>query len=253
MYLGIVSKNALVLASSKGLGKGVAMELAKEGANVAVCGRDKKTLDSTLKDLQTVGTGKFVSVVGDLTIQEDRNRIINTSLSEFGKIDILVTNSGGPPLGTFESHGLEQWRKAYELLLESTVDMIQQVIPGMKENNWGRIVTITSQAIKQPVKGLILSNSVRASLLGLVKTLSLELGSNGITVNNVLPGFTKTKRLESLMAQRPAMAEAVHEVPLGRFGEVEELAAAVVFLCSERASYISGVSLPVDGGWIKGI
>lgn len=253
MYLGLVNKNALVMASSKGLGKGVATELAKEGANVAICGRDEDALERTMKDLMVVGTGQFIKVKTDLTVPEERERLVDTTLAQFGSIDILVTNGGGPPLGTFESHDLEQWKKTYVMLLESVVDIAQRCVPSMKENRWGRIVTITSQAIKQPVKGLILSNSVRASLLGLVKTLTIELGGHGITVNNVLPGFTKTDRLNNLMSQRPNMASAVDDVPLGRFGDVDEFAAVVAFLCSERASYVSGVSIPVDGGWIKGI
>ena len=253
MYLGLVGKNALVMASSKGLGKGVAKELAKEGANVAICGRDDDALERTMNDLITIGTGRFIKVKTDLSMAEDRKRLVDTTLSEFGSIDILVTNGGGPPLGTFESHEIEEWRKTFTMLLESVVDITQRCLPSMKENQWGRIVTITSQAIKQPVKGLILSNSVRASLLGLVKTLSLELGPHGITVNNVMPGYTNTDRLKNLMAQRPMMASAVEDVPLGRIGEVEEFAAMVAFLASERASYVTGVSVPVDGGWIKGI
>ena len=156
-------------------------------------------------------------------------------------------------MGKFESHDLEAWKDAFSLLLESTVGMIKGNLPYMKKQGWGRIITITSQAVKQPVEGLVLSNSVRASIVGLVKTLSNELGSYQITVNNVMPGYTQTKRLESLLAANPNLAKVTDEIPLGRIGKPEEFAAGVTFLASERASYITGISLPIDGGWIKGI
>lgn len=168
-------------------------------------------------------------------------------------MDILITNIGGPPTGSFETFSEEDWQSAYKTLLESAVGMIKGVLPYMKKNNWGRIVSISSQAVKQPVNSLVLSNTVRASLLGLVKTLSNELGEYHITVNNVMPGYTRTERLEKLIESNPNFSNAIEEIPLKRFGEPSEFAAAVVFLVSERASYITGVSLAVDGGWIKGI
>ena len=253
MKFGITGKKAFVMASSKGLGKSVALELAKEGCDIAICGRNEASLSATVDEIKSISDGQIISVSGDVSAREDRDRIMKEVLNHFGNVDILVTNSGGPPAGPFEDHNLDTWQNAYQLLLEGTVDMIQRVIPGMKENKWGRIVTISSQAIKQPVAGLVLSNSVRASLLGLVKTLSQELGQYNITVNNALPGYTKTDRLNNLLVTNPGIASAIDEIPLGRFAEVEEFAAAVAFLCSERASYISGVALPVDGGWIKGI
>jgi len=253
MDLGIKGKKAFVLASSKGLGRGVALELAKEGVSVALCGRSEESLKEAQSLIQNATGEKVIYTVGDVTSRNDRDRMWNEVEEALGNIDILVTNSGGPPAGEFESHSLDTWQKTYQLLLESTVDMIRKASPKMKENSWGRIITISSQAIKQPVPGLILSNAVRSSLLGLVKTLSQEFGPYGITVNNVLPGYTKTQRLFSLMEANPKVQDAVNDVPLRRFAEVEEFAAAVAFLCSNRASYISGVSLPVDGGWIKGV
>ncbi|MCB0395771.1 MAG: SDR family oxidoreductase, partial [Flavobacteriales bacterium] len=190
---------------------------------------------------------------GDLSVAEDRNRIISQALEKCGHIDILVTNTGGPPAGLFETHDDSVWEQAFQQLLVSAVALIRGFLPGMKERKWGRIITITSQAVKQPVNNLILSNAVRSSVVGLMKTLANELGPYNITVNNVMPGFTETERLLSLIKSTPGFADAKNEIPLGRFAKPEEFAAAVAFLASERASYINGVSLPVDGGWVKGI
>ncbi len=253
MDLGLKSKRALVLASSQGLGKAVALELAREGAKVMINGRDKKTLDDAANEIVQLSKTDVFHVVGDVSVASDRKRILETALSTFGTIDILVTNSGGPPTGTFEAHDDHAWEKAYRLLLESASGMIKGVLPGMKEQQWGRIITITSMAVKQPVGGLILSNAVRGAVVGLVKTLSNELGAFNITVNNVMPGYTATQRLENLLAANPAFSKVTAEIPLGRIAKPEEFAAAVAFLASGRASYITGVSLPVDGGWIKAI
>ena len=253
MNLGISGKKALVMASSKGLGKAVATELSREGAEVLICSRTEADLIATAQEIKAETGGTIHLAAGDVSTNEGRDTILNVASEKLGAIDILVTNTGGPPFGDFESHSLETWESAYKLLLESTVAMIQAVLPGMKAQQWGRIVTITSQAVKQPVDGLILSNSVRASILGLVKTLANEVGPNNITVNNVMPGYTQTKRLEGLMEKNPDLHSITEEIPLRRIGQPEEFAAAVTFLCSEKASYITGVSLPVDGGWIKGI
>jgi len=253
MDLGLKGKRALVLASSKGLGKAVAKELAQEGVEVMLNARNEEELERTASGIKVISGKNVPFVVGDVSVPEERQHILSETLAHFGAVDILVTNSGGPPLGLFEQHEVADWEKAYKLLLESAVGMIKGVLPGMKEQNWGRIIAITSQAVKQPVDGLILSNSVRAAVLGLVKTLANELGPHNITVNNLMPGYTQTKRLESLMEKNPDFSEAIKEVPLGRVGKPREFAAAVTFLASERASYITGVSLPVDGGWIKGI
>lgn len=253
MKLGIENRTALVAASSQGLGRAVAEELAKEGANVIVCGRTSATLNKTAAAIDKLGSGKILAVEGDLSKAEDRENILSVSLSAFKHIDILVTNTGGPPAGTFETVSQKDWDNTYELLLGSAVSMIRGVLPGMKAQKWGRIIAITSQAVKQPVDNLILSNAVRASLAGLTKSLANELGAHNITVNNVMPGYTKTNRLMSLLEQNPAISTAVDEIPLQRFGEPEEFAAAVTFLASERASYITGISLAVDGGWIKSV
>ena len=254
MDFGLLNKGALVMASSKGLGKAVAAELANEGCNVVICGRNDDTLKNTSDEITSESGRECFHVQGDITSKNDRKRILSYSKSKIKSIDVLVTNSGGPKPGSFDDHDNEDWRDAYSLLVESTVSMIRGVLPDMKEQKWGRIITITSQAVKQPVEGLILSNSVRSAILGLVKTLSIELGKHNITVNNVLPGYTLTDRLETLIRQRGTSLENVSvNVPLKRVGLPNEFAAAVAFLASEKASYITGVSLPIDGGWIKGI
>lgn len=253
MDLGLNGKIAFVAASSQGLGKAVAMELAKEGAHLIICGRRKEVLEKASIDIENNGKGQVLALVGDLSSAKDRDQLLEEALKHFGKVDILVTNTGGPPSGKFEDLKQEDWDQTYELLLGSAVFLIQGVLPGMKAQQWGRIITITSQAVKQPVDNLILSNSVRASVVGLMKSLSNELGGFGITVNNVMPGYTQTERLKSLISTNPSFKSAVDEIPLKRFGKPEEFAAAVTFLASERASYITGVSLAVDGGWIKAI
>ena len=254
MDFGLSNKGALVMASSKGLGKAVAAELANEGFNVVICGRNGVTLKNTSDEITSESGRECYYVQGDITSQNDRKRILSYSKSKIKSIDVLVTNSGGPKPGSFDDHDNEDWRDAYSLLVESTVSMIRDVLPDMKEQKWGRIITITSQAVKQPVEGLILSNSVRSAILGLVKTLSIELGKHNITVNNVLPGYTLTDRLETLIRQRGTSLDNISaNVPLKRVGLPNEFAAAVAFLASEKASYITGVSLPIDGGWIKGI
>ena len=253
MNLGLKDKIAFVTASSQGLGKSVALELAKEGAHIAICGRNQEQLEMAKHEIYKAGDGEVIALNGDLSSALDRERMISKVIQHYKKIDILVTNTGGPPAGKFDDFDQEDWLDAYELLLGSVVSLIRGVLPGMKKQKWGRIITITSQAVKQPVENLILSNSVRASVVGLMKTLSTELGSYNITVNNVMPGYTKTNRLKKLIESNPAFMSAIDEIPLKRFGNPEEFAAAVTFLASERASYITGVSLAVDGGWIKNI
>ncbi len=253
MDLGLKNKIAFVTASSQGLGKAVALELAKEGAHVVICGRNTTLLNTTKQEIAQAGTGEVLAFEGDLSIAKEREKMLYNVLEHFGHIDILVTNTGGPPSGKFENLTQADWDQTYEQLLGSVVQLVRGVIPGMKKNGGGRIIAITSQAVKQPVANLILSNSVRASVAGLMKTLASELGEYGITVNNVMPGYTKTNRLTKLIEANPTFANAIEEIPLKRFAEPKEFAAAVTFLASERASYITGVSLAVDGGWIKHI
>ena len=252
MDLGIQNKVALILASSKGLGKAVAIELAKEGAKVIICGTDAAALATTKADIEAIAPNKVASFVCDITDEGQRKNLVEQSVKAFGTIEILVTNTGGPAAGAFEQFNLDDWKHLYNLLFLSAVDIIKQVLPGMKEKGFGRILTITSVAVKQPADNLISSNAVRTSLLGLVKSLSNEVAVYGITVNNLLPGYTHTNRLNNLIEKNPKVNEVKDTIPMKRFGTPEEFAAAAAFLVSERASYITGQSLAVDGGWIKG-
>jgi 3-oxoacyl-[acyl-carrier protein] reductase len=252
MDLGIKNKVAFVSASSQGLGKSSALALAKEGAHVAICGRNQELLRQTAGEIKALGV-KVLSLEGDLSSAADCRRFVESTLTEFGSVDILVTNTGGPPTGKFESFEQADWDKAFQQLTLSVVSLTKGFIPGMKDKKWGRIISITSQAVKQPVNNLVLSNAVRSSIVGLLKTLATELGEHQITVNNIMPGYTQTQRLAKLIETNPAVAKVTSEIPLGRFGKPEEFGAVVAFLASEQASYITGVSLAVDGGWIRGV
>jgi len=253
MELGLKNKVAFIAASSQGLGKSVALELAQEGASIIISGRNKENLEKTKQEIENKTSKKVLAIAGDLSIVDERDQVIKTALQSYSAIDILITNTGGPPSGKFEDFKQEHWDKAYSDLLLSVVGLVNGFLPGMKEKRWGRIIAITSMAIKQPVNNLVLSNAVRVSVAGLMKTLSNELAQYNITVNNVMPGYTETDRLKDLIENNPSFSSAKNEIPLGRFGKPEEFAAAVAFLASERASYITGVSLSVDGGWTKGV
>ncbi len=262
MELGIRNRVALVAASSSGLGRAVAEELATEGARLVICARGEARLEAAAAELRSAHGIEVEAVAADLSTQEGVSQVVEAAQSRFGAVEILFTNTGGPPSGPFDAHDLEVWRRAVRQNLESVLLLIQGVLPGMKEAGWGRIVNCTSVAVKQPVEGLILSNSIRAAVTGMARTLANEVATHGITVNNVLPGFTRTDRLDHLAqanAERagitPEEARAVWEdaTPMGRLGEPSEFAALVTFLCSERASYMTGTSIPVDGGWARGL
>jgi 3-oxoacyl-[acyl-carrier protein] reductase len=205
---------------------------------------------------------RVVTVAADLSDPIHVDRVVSTGLQTFDRIDILVTNTGGPPAGPFESHTAEAWSAAVRQNLESVLNLTRAVLPGMKERRWGRILNITSIAVKQPVDNLILSNSVRGAVTGFARTLANEVAPFGITVNNVLPGYTRTQRVDEL-AGKIADAEGITadaavarweaQIPMARLGEPREFAALVAFLASERASYITGTSIPVDGGWVRAL
>ena len=262
MELGLTGKIALVAAASRGLGRAVAEELAREGAHLLICARGADALRETAESIRAASGVRVIEVVADLSDPADVARVAERALAEFGRVDVLVTNGGGPPAGPFETHSADAWQAAVRQTLMSVVELTRAVLPGMKERRWGRIINVTSIAVKQPVDNLILSNSVRAAVTGFARTLANEVAPFGITVNNVMPGYTRTQRVEelaernaSLKGTSPDAERAVWEgqIPMARLGESSEFAAMVAFLASERASYTTGASIPVDGGWIRGL
>lgn len=262
MDLGLTGKVALVAAASKGLGRAVAEELAAEGTHLVLCARTDETLQQTCAAIREATGVRVLGVAADVANAADVAHLVQAAWAEFGRLDILVTNAGGPPAGTFEQHDAAAWEAATRLLLTSVVELTRAVLPGMKAQGWGRILNITSIAVKQPVGGLLLSNSLRAAVTGMARTLANEVAANGITVNNILPGYTRTERVEHLAsaaAAREHISEAeattrwTNEIPMRRLGEPREFAALAAFLCSARASYITGTSTAVDGGWLKGL
>ena len=262
MDLGLKAKVALVAASSKGLGRAVAEELAAEGASLILCARGADTLREVASGLRSRYGVPVHAIAADVSVRGEATRVIEEGRKAVGSIDILVTNSGGPPSGPFEATTPEQWEDATKLLLNSVLEFSRGVLPGMKERRWGRILNITSIAVKQPVEHLILSNSIRAAVTGFARTLANEMATLGITVNNILPGYTLTERVEELaeaVAKRdsisPEEAKARWEmqIPMRRIGDPREFAALAAFLVSERASYITGSSIAVDGGWIRSL
>ena len=262
MDLGIRGKVALVAAASKGLGRAIAEELAAEGASLVMCARGREALGDAVEAIRLGYGVDVIGVAADVSRPEDVSRVVRLGVERFSRIDILVTNAGGPPSGLFESLGPEKWDDAVRLTLLSTVNFCRAVLPGMKKRKWGRIINVTSISVKQPVDGLMLSNSLRAGVTGFAKTLSNEVARDGITVNNIVPGYTRTQRAVDLAKARAerdgipvdeVMKRQESEVPMGRMGEPREFAALAAFLASDRASYITGTSIQVDGGWIKGL
>ena len=262
METGLKNRVAIVAASSQGLGKATAEAFAAEGCRVAMCSRNPKTLQAAAQKIHTEQGVDVYAQALDVTDASAVQRFVESVAAKFGRIDICVTNAGGPPAKGFLATTLDDWRKAVDLNFLSVVYFIREVIPYMQKQHWGRIVTITSLTTKQPVPDLVLSNAVRAAVVGLVKSLANEFGKDGILVNNVGPGYTATDRLKELARARSAVLGKSEkeifeswaaEAPLKRVGEPRELAETVVWLASERASYITGQTLLVDGGAYKGL
>ena len=262
MDLGLKGKTALVTASSKGIGKAVAEELASEGCNVAICSRTKDDLESVADDLKRKYGVDVSWSVCDLNKSADIENTFNIVLQQFGKIDILVNNCGGPTSGFFRDFVEEEWISAFEQVFLSVVRFSKLVIPGMIAKQWGRIVNITSISVKQPIDNLILSNSFRSGIIGFAKSLSNEFAKYNVTVNNVAPGYTLTNRLYDLAVSRAkhsglsheeVLADMAKQVPMNRLARPEEIGALVTYLCSNHAGYITGNTIQVDGGWVKGL
>lgn len=262
MDLGLKGKVALVCAASQGLGRAVADELATEGASLILCARNDEKLQATCRSIRSASGADILGIACDVSKTEDIDMLVAAGVESFGQIDILVTNSGGPPAGQFESLTRETWDDAVRLLLHSVLDLTRLVLPGMKERRWGRVLNITSIASKQPVDSLMLSNALRAGVTGFAKTLANEVAADGVTVNNILPGYTRTERLDELidflaekdgLSREEVTAKWEAEIPMRRLGEPREFGALAAFLVSERASYITGSSIAVDGGWIRSL
>ena len=261
MDLGLRNRVAIVASSSKGLGRAIAGTMAAEGARVVLCARGAAALDEACREISEAG-GRCHGVVADVSRPEDVARVVAEAESAFGPVEILVTNSGGPRSGRFDALTPEDWEAATRLLLASTVGFARAVLPGMRARKWGRIINVTSIAAKQPVDGLMLSNSLRAGVIGFARTLANEVAAEGVTVNNLLPGYTRTERVVNL-SQQMATAGATTpeeivqrweaEIPMRRLGEPHEFAALAAFLASDQAAYVTGQSIAVDGGWIRSL
>ncbi len=262
MEMGLKGRVALVAGASKGLGRAVAFGLAREGASLALCARGKDHLDETAVSIgQETGATVWVRPT-DVSEPEEAGSFVREAASHFGTVDILINNAGGPPAATFLELTDKQWQAALRLNLLSTIWLSREAVPYMQKQRWGRIINMTSIAVKQPIDGLMLSNAVRAGVIGFAKTLANELAADNILVNSVCPGFILTERVlelsEVLAEKRQESPESVmrtweESIPLRRLGKVEEFANLVVFLASERAGYITGNSIQIDGGYYRGL
>lgn len=260
MDLKLKNKVALVTASSKGIGKAVAELLITEGCKVTICSSNQMNIIEAAADIkQNTGVEPLWGVC-NINIPEDISEIVKMTKSNYGEIDILVNNCGGPTPGTFDDLNDFNWKEAVDQVLLSNVRMTREVLEGMKVKNWGRIINITSLSVKQPVDTLMLSNSLRSAVTGFAKTLSNDVGKYNITVNNVAPGYTLTSRLYELALVREkntgvsherVLAEMASSVPMKRLASAEEIASMIVYLASEQAGYITGTTIQVDGGAIK--
>jgi 3-oxoacyl-[acyl-carrier protein] reductase len=237
MDLGLQGRVALVCGSTRGLGRAVAKTLADEGANVAINGRNAPA-----------------PFPADVSVPAEAERLVRDVAKQFGRLDILFCNAGGPPAAPFKDQPAEAWQRAIELNLLSTIHLARAAVPIMRKAQWGRIICLVSVAAKQPLPGLILSTTARAGVLGFAKALADEVAADGITVNSVCPGFIATERVEELTRTKPEMMkQMLAQIPVGRIGNPSELAATVAFLASDRASYITGAVLQVDGGFTRSI
>jgi len=260
--LGLKGKVALVGGASRGLGRASALALAEEGACVVVCARDFGALETAAREIAAETGSAVLPVACDLMRPEQIDRLVEEAVDRFGRIDILINNTGGPPPGLFLDHEDAAWDAAFQGLLMSVVRLCRAVVPAMRASGWGRIVTNTSFTVKEPAEGLILSNAFRTAVVAVSKTLAREVAADGITVNCIAPGAFDTDRLRSLFAKQAedsgrsldeVRAAWEERIPIGRLSRPEELAALVTFLCSEKAASITGTCLPVDGGMLRSL
>lgn len=260
MDLGLKDKVAVIAGSSRGLGFAIAQTMSAEGSKVAINGRDQARTVEKAAELNKMTAGEVFGVGADISSLEGCQHLISSAADRFGGIDILITNAGGPPAGSIEKLSEENWFEAFELTFMSNVRLIKAALPFLRRSSIPCVITITSLSVRQPIRNLLLSNSLRAGVLGLTKSLALELGDEGIRFNSLLPGWTRTERVTELMEGRAKangtsieeeVLKQTNESPFKRMATPEEFANAVVFLASPRAGYITGVNLSVDGGMIK--
>ncbi|MBW2419286.1 MAG: SDR family oxidoreductase [Deltaproteobacteria bacterium] len=247
MELGLGGKRAAIAGGSSGLGLATARALAREGVRVAICGRDRSRAEAAAREIGATA----IALVADVSEVEQATGFVSDARSQLGGLDILVSNAGGPPPGTFESTPVEAYSGAIALNLMSVVAMCKEAVPAMREQGWGRVVAITSLAVRAPLATLILSNTARAGATGFLKTLAREVAGDGVTVNSLQPGLHATRRLEGLFgADLDTLAE---QIPAGALGRPEDFGAIAAFLCSESARFITGAAIPVDGGSYEGL
>ncbi len=260
MDLGLAGKRALVLGSSRGLGFAVADALAAEGARVVIASRSEAAISSAAADIAGRHGVEVIGRVCDVARLSQVDALADAALTDLGGVDILVNNTGGPPAGPISQVPLATWEDMFRTMVVSVIHITSRLLPGMRERKWGRVLMMTSTGVKQPIPVLGISNTLRASLMNWAKTISLEVAADGVTVNMIMPGRIKTDRtreLDGLRAEREGrpieeiQAESCAQIPIGRYGTVEEFAAVAAFLASERASYVTGIGLAVDGGLIK--
>jgi 3-oxoacyl-[acyl-carrier protein] reductase len=262
MELGLKDRVAIVTGASMGLGFAVARELARERARVVIAARNESRLRAAAEEIRRETGCSVHAVAADVTVPEDVERLVADTVERWGRLDVMVANAGGPPGTRYETTSAEQMERALQLNLMGTVRLAQAATPHMKARGWGRFIAVTSVSVKQPLAGLILSNTARAGVVGFVKTMATELAPFGVLCNVVAPGFMRTGRVEDLAEERAhaeeretadVLAEIGRGIPLGRMGEPEEFAALVAFLASERASYLTGATIQLDGGYVQSL
>jgi len=250
--LGLQGRAALVCASSKGLGRATALRLAAEQVNIILCSRDKDALAKVVEDIATLG-GACLAVAADLNSPADRERVVKLGVDRFGVIDIAVLNTPGPPPGVFADHSLETWRAAYETVLEPVVHLAQLVLPAMEAQGFGRILANTSFTARAPANRMVLSNSLRGAVVGLIKSIANEYAARGVTANCILPGYFLTDRMRTVVSAQSNAEAIVKDIPVGRWGDPDEFGAVSAFLVSQLAGYVTGAAFTLDGGLVRSV